>query len=109
MNKTSNILNSILAFVVVLAIFLPNALSFAHSLEGHDHSHVCKNASEVHVHEKQSDCDFQLIAFKKQAFFAFAKAITLIPPTNAHCKIAYITHINKHELGKQSSRGPPVC
>ncbi|SRX73573.1 hypothetical protein [Aequorivita antarctica] len=58
-----------------LALLLPTAVKFAHTLEGHEHQ-ACTDFS-VHIHKKQLDCSicdfhFSIFDFKPQELPEFS-------------------------------------
>lgn len=109
MSKNRNILQSFLACLLVLAILLPSSYSLAHSLENHHHADLCDNPSDIHVHEKQLDCNLDLLAFKKNGVFAFAKAISFYSYSSTLYSNTYTSLIHTERLETEPSRGPPMC
>ncbi len=109
MDNRGNIVKNILALLVVLTILLPSGLSLAHSLENHEHYVQCDNPSDVHVHEKNQECKFNLINYKQDGVFAIANTTSFTPlPTFSYC-FTYNDNLEISVLEKENTRGPPVC
>lgn len=109
MNNRSNIVKHILALFVVLTILLPSGLSLAHTLENHEHYAQCDNPLDVHVHEKNQECKFNLINYNQDGVFALVKATYFDSLPSFSYVITYNDNSEISVLEKKNTRGPPVC
>ncbi|RMB64055.1 hypothetical protein EAX61_01355 [Dokdonia sinensis] len=107
-NNTKHILQKWKAAILILTFLIPLGVSFAHSLEGHEHFDTCKVASDTHVHENDLDCSIGDIQLVKIGMYAFAKAektILTIPSENAFFYSYAIVSLDTKIL---ADRGPPL-
>jgi hypothetical protein len=106
MQLNRNILKTIAAAVLLLALQLPAAVQFSHVFEGHVHS-VCTDYS-VHLHEQKTDCpicDFHLSSF---TFSPLAPLTFLTTPIFTEVEEIYFFSAQNNSLQHPDTRGSPL-
>jgi hypothetical protein len=109
MNKLRSSILSVIAISIAVGIFLPALNSFVHTLQDHDHISLCKNALEIHVHEKKLDCDFDFIALDNSVDVVINVVSTDFRPHQIRLEPPFTNSFYKKVQSVQLGRAPPIA
>ena len=84
----------------------PLAIKSLHIIDGHGHS-ICSNF-DVHIHQKELDCNIDLYHFSPFDFSITSYSLTSREPVPERTEVALVLMHIDSQIPAQSLRAPPV-
>ncbi|OYX28803.1 MAG: hypothetical protein B7Z06_00565 [Flavobacteriales bacterium 32-35-8] len=105
-NFKQHITFKIFAFTLALVLLVPTVVKFNHIFVNHKHD-ICQGEKSTHLHELNTDCDFNKFKLNNPYTYAYFDFNLFIPKEPTLGIISQYQFLSKYQRLQIALRGPP--